>query len=263
MTRCAALILAGGAGRRLGADIPKQYLLLEGIPILRRTLDVFLAHAGIETVQVVIGADDEPHYKKAVRDAVLNPPVIGGSSRQESALIGLEALVDDDPDYVLIHDAARPFVHPTIIDSIVAALKTSPGAIPCIAVTDTLKSSKGVPPFVNSTLARTNLWRTQTPQGFIYPDILDAHRAYTGPHQTDDSAIAECAGLPVALVAGREDNFKITTIEDMRRARFMTQDIMCDFRVGNGFDVHAFGRGNYVVLCGVRINHTQGLFIIK
>ena len=259
MTRCAALILAGGAGSRLGADIPKQYLLLQGVPILRHTLNIFLDHPDIEIIKVVIGADDRPFYEKAIGDLALNPPVIGGASRQDSARIGLEAMVKDDPDYVLIHDAARPFVHPMIIDRVLAALKSSPAAIPGIAVFDTLKSSTGVPPVVNDTLARANLWRAQTPQGFLYSNILNAYRSYKGPNLTDDSAIAEFAGLPVTLVAGREDNFKITTADDMRRAEYMTQNTIGDFRVGNGFDVHAFGDGNHVVLCGVRIDHTQGL----
>ncbi|NBP72665.1 MAG: bifunctional 2-C-methyl-D-erythritol 4-phosphate cytidylyltransferase/2-C-methyl-D-erythritol 2,4-cyclodiphosphate synthase, partial [Alphaproteobacteria bacterium] len=124
MARCAVLILAGGSGSRLGSEIPKQYLNLNGLSVLRRTIDAFLAHPGIEAVQVVIGAQDRERYDNAIGDADIRPPVSGGASRQESGRNGLEALADDAPDYVLIHDAARPFADSATIDRVLHALET-------------------------------------------------------------------------------------------------------------------------------------------
>lgn len=259
MARCAVLILAGGSGSRLGSEIPKQYLNLNGLSVLRRTIDAFLAHPGIEAVQVVIGAQDRERYDNAIGDADIRPPVSGGASRQESGRNGLEALADDAPDYVLIHDAARPFADSATIDRVLHALETSDAALPGVPVADTLKRGTGTPPLVDGTVDRTNLWRAQTPQGFRYAKILDAHRACEGMEFTDDAAIAEHAGLSVALVRGHEENFKITTADDLERAKRMTENTSGDFRIGTGFDVHAQTDGDHVVLCGIRIDHSRGL----
>ena len=259
MARCAALILAGGTGSRLGSDIPKQYLPLNGKSVLRRTVDAFLDHPAIDCVQVVIGPQDATLYAEAVGDAGLRPPATGGASRQESGRNGLEALADEKPEFVLIHDAARPFVDAATIDRILSALETSDAVLPGIPVADTLKRGDGDPPRVAGTVDRSGLWRAQTPQGFRYGKILEAHRTCAGRELTDDAAVAEFAGLDVALVPGHDDNFKITTREDMERAHRMTQSHAADFRIGTGFDVHAMGDGDHVILCGVEIAHTHGL----
>lgn len=259
MARCAALILAGGTGSRLGSDVPKQYLTLNGTSVLRRTVNAFQAHPGIHTVQVVIGAEDRRRYEDAIGDADIRPPVTGGASRQESGRNGLEALADDAPDYVLIHDAARPFVDAATINRVIGAMESSPAALPGVPVSDTLKRGSGDPPIVGDTVDRSGLWRAQTPQGFRFRDILEAHRAAEGKDLTDDAAVAEHAGLSVALVHGHEDNFKITTSDDLKRAQRMTEDFSNDVRIGTGFDVHATGDGDHLVLCGVRIDHTHGL----
>ena len=259
MPRCVALILAGGSGNRLGSEIPKQYLTLNGISVLRRTVDAFVGHPSIETVQIVIGADDGYLYDDAIGDLDVASPVVGGVSRQESSKNGLEALADNAPDYVLIHDAARPFIDAATIDRVLAALKTSPAALPGVLVADTLKRGVGDTPVVDHTVDRSGLWKAQTPQGFRFPEILEAHRTCIGDPMTDDAAIAEQIGLPVSLVQGHEDNFKITTAEDFRRAQYMTQNTQRDIRVGNGFDVHALADGDHVVLCGIRLDHTHGL----
>lgn len=259
MARCAALILAGGTGSRLGSDIPKQYLTLNGKSVLRRTVEAFLRHPQIDAVQVVIGADDRQIYDEAIGDAEIRAPVTGGASRQESGRNGLEALADDPPDLVLIHDAARPFVDAATIDRVIAALDSSPAALPGVPVADTLKRGSGDPPVVGDTVDRSELWRAQTPQGFRYADILDSHRSAAGQELTDDAAVAENAGLSVALVHGHEDNFKITTSDDLKRAQRMTEGSSNDIRIGTGFDVHALGDGDHVILCGVRIDHSHGL----
>ena len=259
MAQCAALILAGGSGSRLGSDIPKQYLSLNGVSILRRTVDTFLAHPDIDAVQVVIGAKDQELYNVAIGGADVRPSVTGGASRQESGRIGLEALTDDAPDYVLIHDAARPFIDAATIDRVLSALVTSSAVLPGVPVTDTLKRSTGDPPIVSENVDRRDLWRAQTPQGFRYIDILDAHRTCASQGLTDDASIAEHAGLSVALVRGSEDNFKITTVDDLERAQRMTEYSSDEFRIGTGFDVHALVDGDHVILCGVRIDHSHGL----
>ncbi|MEX2455338.1 MAG: bifunctional 2-C-methyl-D-erythritol 4-phosphate cytidylyltransferase/2-C-methyl-D-erythritol 2,4-cyclodiphosphate synthase [Rhodospirillaceae bacterium] len=259
MGGCVALILAGGSGTRLGAEIPKQYLGLAGKPVLRRTVEAFLAHPSVDSVQVVIGPSDESLYEEATGGLDLPRPVVGGATRQESGRLGLEHLSANPPEFVLIHDAARPFVDAGTIDRVIAALATGPAALPGVPVADTLKRAAGEPLRVGDTVDRDGLWRAQTPQGFRYGAILAAHRAAAGDALTDDAAVAEHAGLAIALVPGNEDNFKITTRDDLARAERMTGNAMGDFRTGNGFDVHAFGEGDHVVLCGVRIDHGSGL----
>lgn len=259
MARCAVLILAGGSGTRVGSDIPKQYLNLGGAPVIRRTVEVFLSHPAVSTVQVVIGTDDRERCANALDGLDLPTPVFGGASRQESGLRGLEALEAAKPDRVLIHDAARPFIDHAMIDRIIEALDSVPAVLPAVPVADTLKRGTGSPPVVGTTVDRQDIWRAQTPQGFRYPEILSAHRQAAGQEMTDDTAIAESAGLAVSLVLGNEDNFKITTPEDLQRAERMTSAMTGETRIGTGFDVHAFGDGDKVILCGIEIPHDQAL----
>lgn len=259
MARCAVLILAGGSGSRVGSDIPKQYLDLGGAPVIRRTVEVFLSHPAVDTVQVVIGAEDRERYANALTGLDLPAPVTGGASRQGSGRRGLEALEDNAPDHVLIHDAARPFVDHATIDRVLQALEGASAVLPALPVADTLKRGTGAPPVVAATVDRQDVWRAQTPQGFRYAEILAAHRQASGLEMTDDTAIAEHAGLAVSLVLGDEDNFKITTPEDLQRAERMTTAMTGETRIGTGFDVHAFGEGDKVILCGIEILHDQAL----
>lgn len=259
MSGCVALILAGGSGRRVGADVPKQYLPVAGRPVLRRTLDVFLSHPAIGSVHVVIGENDRQMFDAAIAGLDLPPPIIGGASRQESSRLGLQALSGDLPDTVLIHDAARPFVDHRTISNVLDGLKRHDAVLPALRVVDTLKQSAGEPPKLSGTVDRTGIWRAQTPQGFRYAEILAAHEAAMGSNLTDDTAVAEQAGIEVALVAGNEENFKITTGEDLSRAEKLAGTAGGELRIGNGFDVHAFTDGNGVTLCGIEIPHTQAL----
>jgi len=158
---------------------------------------------------------------------------------------------------VLIHDAARPFIDNLVIDRVLDALAYAPGAIPALPVADTVK--RGANGFVTGTLDRTGLWRVQTPQGFDYRAILAAHRAVAGMELTDDAAVAERAGLTVRLVEGAESNFKVTTTEDFARAEQLTSGGGADYRSGQGFDVHAFGPGDHIWLCGLKIPYKHGL----
>ena len=259
MGGCVALILAGGSGTRLGADVPKQYLDLGGRAVLRRSIEAFRNHPAVSAVRVVIGSGDRALYDRAVEGLDLPPPAEGGATRQESGLRGLESLAEFAPDLVLIHDAARPFVDAATIDRVIAALDSHPAALPGVPVADTLKKAEGAPLLVGETVDRSGLWRAQTPQGFRYADILAAHRAAAGNNLTDDAAVAQQAGLAVAMVLGSEDNYKITTREDLERAARHLGGHMSEFRTGSGFDVHAFAAGTHVTLCGVDVPHDHGL----
>ncbi len=257
MTKVVALIVAAGRGSRVGGDVPKQYLDLAGRPVLRHTLAAFAVNPLIHAVRAVIHPDDRPLYDHAAADLRMLEPVPGGASRQDSVRLGLESLAEINPDIVLIHDGARPFVTADIVGRAVAALDAHPGALVAVPLADTLK--RGVDGLVAATVDRTALWRAQTPQAFRFRDILDAHRAAAGgPELTDDAAVAERAGLAVALVLGADENYKITTAADLDRARgrFHGQG---DIRIGTGFDVHRFAPGTGVWLCGVPVPHDETL----
>jgi len=263
---CVALIVAAGRGVRFGGEIPKQYRELAGVPILRRTASAFLAHPAVDAVCVVIDPADRALYDAATAGlAGILPPVAGGANRQDSVRLGLEALAADPPATVLIQDAARPLVDARTIADVRAALDRLSGAIAAVPVSDTLKRGDA-DGRIAGTVDRTALWRAQTPQGFRFADILAAHRAAAGAALTDDAAVAERAGLTVGLVPGREDNLKITTEGDLDRAAALlgggeprpgTPAI--EYRTGNGFDVHRFGTGDGVILCGVPIPHDRSL----
>jgi 2-C-methyl-D-erythritol 4-phosphate cytidylyltransferase/2-C-methyl-D-erythritol 2,4-cyclodiphosphate synthase len=250
-----ALVVGAGEGQRFGGGLPKQYHLLAGVAVMRRSLKAFMDHPDVSVVQAVIHPNHHELYDAAVQGLALPVPVDGGATRQGSVLNGLESLNADEPSTVLIHDAARPLVDPGIISRVLAALQTSPGAIPALAVADTLKRSDGQ--FVETTVDRQGLWRAQTPQGFHYQNILAAHRQAGGDELTDDAAVAERAGLAVAIVEGSEDNVKVTRTGDMVRAERILGS--GETRTGLGFDVHRFGPGDHVMLCGVKVPHEFGL----
>jgi 2-C-methyl-D-erythritol 4-phosphate cytidylyltransferase/2-C-methyl-D-erythritol 2,4-cyclodiphosphate synthase len=227
--------------------------------LLRRTLLPLVEHPQVHAVRAIIHPEDRELYDAVTNGLNLMNPAPGGDSRQESVLRGLESLADRAPETVLVHDAARPFVTGELISRVLSALQSTPGAIPAMPVRDTLKqgtSEEGG--LVAATVDRSALWRAQTPQGFRYPEILAAHRRFAGATLTDDAAVAEQAGLAVTLVPGDEDNFKVTTRDDFNRAElFLTAHH--EIRTGIGFDVHRFGAGDHVVLCGVAIPFEAGL----
>ena len=262
--RFAALIVAAGRGTRAAAQGagPKQYAEVGSKSVLFRTISAFAEHPGIDTVKVVIHADDRQLYGRAtsaLTSRTLSEPAIGGATRQASVLCGLEALASDAPDFVLIHDAARPFVSEKTISDVIAALREKPAALAALAVTDTLKRASGG--IVSETIPRESLWRAQTPQGFHFGPILAAHKkaAEQGLDTfTDDAAIAEWGGLDVAIVPDSIGNVKITTAEDLEVADRQLS-LALEPRVGTGFDVHRFCEGDHVWLGGVKIPHTHKL----
>lgn len=262
----AALIVAAGRGSRaaISGGPPKQYCSLGGSSILRRTALCFLDNPLIDTVTVVIHSDDQDLYDAAMKDlgSKLSPPVPGGATRQESVRLGLEALASAGHANVLIHDAARPFVSDAVIRSAIDALSKAEGAIAALPVVDTLKQeAPGL--LIAQTISRDRLWRAQTPQAFHFSAILDAHRrahiARAGG-MTDDAAIAEWAGMSVALALGSEANIKLTTLEDLAMAeQRLRAEAAYETRTATGFDVHKFASGDHVWLGGVKIPHTESL----
>lgn len=256
MPETVALVVAAGRGRRLGVERPKPYLILAGSPVLRLSAGAFLRHKEVDAVRVVIRAEDRALYDEAVGDLALLDPVTGGATRQASVRLGLESLEGLEPDIVLIHDAARPCIAAALIDRVLGALEEAPGAVPALAVSDSLKRAENGR--VIETVDRTGLWRAQTPQGFRFRAILDAHRATADRDLTDDAAVAEAAGLEVALVEGSADNVKLTTRDDLAHTERLL-GAAGETRVGFGFDVHRFGPGDHVMICGVRVPHDWGL----
>ena len=253
----AALILAAGKGTRTGGSVPKQYRNIAGQPVLRRTLQPFLNHPGINQTRVVINPADQAHYAAAVAGLSLGAAIAGSDSRQASVHAGLEALAAAPPDLVLIHDAARPFVDAATIDGVIAALQKTDGAIAALPETDSLKYAENGRILRN--VPRDGLWRALTPQGFHFPAILRAHRQTAGGNLSDDAAVAEQAGLDVQLVRSAGDNFKITHEEDFLRAERFLEKPARQTRSGMGFDVHRFAPGASVILCGVEIPHDRKL----
>ncbi len=260
MTETVALVVAAGRGQRFGGALPKLYAALAGRPVLGHTLARLAAHPRIVRVQAVIHPDDRALYDRAAAGLALPEPAVGGPSRQDSVRLGLESLAALAPGAVLIHDGARPLVGAAVIDRVLDALGTAAGAIAALPVTDTLK--RGADGRIAGTVDRAGLWRAQTPQGFRFTEILAAHRDAVGREWTDDAAVAERAGLAVALVEGAPENVKITTQDDLARAeRWLAGGLagMHETRVGQGFDVHRFGPGDQVMLCGIAVPHDAKL----
>ncbi len=255
MPKTTVLIVAAGRGERVGGPVPKQYLPLLGKPMLRWTVEAFLGR--VDAIQLVVGTDDEAAYRDAVRGIDLPHPVAGGPTRQHSAMHGLEALAHHKPDFVLIHDAARPLVSPATIESVVAALAAgADAAVPLLAVADTLRKHEDGRWI---TVPRDGLMRAQTPQGFRFEKILKAHRDHKTLALTDDMALAELAGLDIVVVPGEETNLKITSAKDIPMAEQLLAARLGETRTGSGYDVHRFTDGDHIWLCGVKIAHDHAL----
>jgi 2-C-methyl-D-erythritol 4-phosphate cytidylyltransferase/2-C-methyl-D-erythritol 2,4-cyclodiphosphate synthase len=252
---------------RLGADRPKQYLNCAGRPLIVHTIEALAASFLFQAIMVVIHADDRALYEQAIGHLTasaakaLGPPAIGGASRQQSVLAGLEALVAAEPDIVLIHDAARPFPSADLVARAIEAAERRGAAAPGTAMSDTIKQvdAEGQ---VLATPPRSTLRAVQTPQAFRFPLILGAHRraASAGVGDlTDDVAVAEWAGAPAYVFEGDPANVKVTTMQDLAAVEARLTASSGETRVGQGFDVHAFAPGDHVWLCGVRIPHSAAL----
>ena len=246
MPSTTAIIVAAGRGIRAGGAAPKQWQSLGGQTVLHRTVAAFARHPKIDQIVLVLHPDELDRWTDDSMTIVA-----GGETRQASVMAGLTAVTSD---HVLIHDAARPLISAAVIDRVCAALDGAPGAAPALAVTDALWRGDT---HVTGVQDREGLFRAQTPQGFHTNAIRAAHAGHTMP-AADDVAVARAAGLDVAIVAGDEDNLKITHRQDFARAEKLLREPM-DIRLGNGYDVHRFGPGDHVMLCGVAVPHSRGL----
>ena len=258
--RTAAIIVAAGRSLRAGAGGPKEYRTIGGRTVISRAMEAFCQHPDVFAVQPVLNPDDLSMFNQAASGFRYRSPANGGATRQASVRAGLEALASDAPDIVLIHDAARPFVTPALISRAIDAADKAGAAVPAVPVTDTIKQvdASGA---VNATPDRAKLRIAQTPQAFHFDMILDAHRraAHEGRDDfTDDAALAEWVGLTVATFEGDAANMKLTTPEDFVREEARLAASLGDIRTGTGYDVHAFGEGDHLMLCGVKVPHKRG-----
>lgn len=248
--KIAALIVAAGQGVRSGEGMPKQYRPIGGKAVLAHAIDALAAHPAVDLVQVVIGEGQDDLYAEVTGGRALPPPVKGGATRRASVIAGLEAI---DADIVLIHDAARPFLPAVVIDRLLDALGAWDGAVPGLAVADTLARGDGL---LGDAVSRDGLFRIQTPQVFRRDAILAAHHAWDGSREaTDDAQVARAAGLSVAIVEGDAALDKLTFAADFETAG----NRMMISRTAQGFDVHGFTAGDAVQLGGVRIPHDRAL----
>ncbi len=260
--KVAAIVAAGGTGTRAGPGLPKQYRPFGGLPVIRRSLDLFEAHGEIDAIQPVIGAEHMGAFERAASGlSKCLPPVAGGATRQASVLAGLDALAGKAPDLVLIHDAARPLATSALVSRAIKSAQKTGAAIPSLPVTDTIKRVDGNG-LVMETLERNELRSVQTPQAFAFEKLLKAHRAARDAGISDfpdDASLAEWAGITVATFEGEAGNLKLTTPDDFEKlagAEFLSA---ADIRNGTGFDVHTFGPGDHVMLGGVKIPHGKGV----
>ena len=248
-TRFAAVIVAAGQGLRAGQPVPKQFARWRGKPLVRHSAEALIA-AGAGPVAVAVPHGGEEIAAEALAGLRVRL-VTGGATRQSSVRSALEALAGEPPQFVLIHDAARPACPADVVDRLLAALEQHAGAVPVMPVVDSLARAEGET--MTGTADRETLRRVQTPQGFRYADIVAAHSSWPGePTAGDDAQVARAAGLSVALVQGDERLRKLTFAED-----FM--DTLPAPRIGTGFDVHRLVAGEELWLCGVRIEHERGL----
>lgn len=250
--RISALIVAAGSGSRSGGGLPKQFRLVGGQPMLRHSYAALASHPDIAHIYVAIGEGQSADAEAALDGLDPATLVTGGNTRRESVRNGLEAIATSgETDFVLIHDAARPFLSARVIDDLIEALFHAPGAVPALPVVDSLSRGSDS---LTETVERENLWRVQTPQAFHFEQILEAHRDCTGDEPTDDARMLMASGKEVRIVAGDEALAKFTFANDFAR-----QDMRGSVRSGSGFDVHRLAAGEELWLCGIRIAHDKGL----
>ena len=250
-----AVIVAAGAGLRAGPGEPKAWRSLGGRPIVRWSVEALLA-AGCAPVVVVVARDRVTQAAEALQGLAGWTIMVGGATRADSVRAGLASLDGAPGDRVLVHDAARPFVMRAHVARLVAALDDADGAIPTLAVPDTLKRGG---PWVEATVSRDGLWRAQTPQAFDLDRLKAAYLAWPADEEpTDDASVVERAGGRVAMVPGDPMLMKLTYPEDFMLAEQLSGARRM-VRMGQGIDAHRFGPGDAVWLCGVRIPHDRGL----
>ncbi len=261
-----AIIPAGGAGKRLKADVAKQYLLLNQTPVVAHTLQVFQNSKIIDEIILVLPSADLASAPQNLTDKYglkkVTKIVAGGKERQDSVRNGLAA-IDNKCDFVLVHDAVRPFVTEKMIRQVVVAAKVTGAASVGVKAKDTIKET-GKDNVVEITIPRQNLWLTQTPQAFKLKVLKKAYKeAYDKKfYGTDDASLVERMGIKVKMIAGSYDNIKITTPEDLIMAKALIKNKSggkMQIRIGCGYDSHRFVTGRKLILGGVKIPYTMGL----
>lgn len=256
--KVAALILAAGQGSRAGADIPKQFRQIGGKAVLAYSVEAFARHPAVGEVFLVIGAGQQETVRTMIGDHQVTALIEGADSRRGSVRAGLEAIAAaGGADRVLIHDAARPFLSPSMIDQLLAALEQAPGAFPALPVADTLVKSTGN--IAGDIVDRSELYRVQTPQAFHFESIIRAHCAWDSSREaTDDAQMLREAGHDVLMVPGDERLEKLTYPQDFARAEAQLASCRTT-RVGMGYDVHRLAADEELWLCGVQVPHDRGL----
>ncbi|MBB5709228.1 bifunctional 2-C-methyl-D-erythritol 4-phosphate cytidylyltransferase/2-C-methyl-D-erythritol 2,4-cyclodiphosphate synthase [Sphingomonas xinjiangensis] len=249
-----ALVVAAGNGTRTGAALPKQFASLGGRPVLAHSYRAFASHPQIDRVLVVIGQGQQALLAAALGDVEC---VVGGDTRRESVLRGLEYLKNDGISRVLVHDAARPLLPHAVIDRLLAALDEDVAALPVLGVVDTILSTRKT--HAGDVVPRAGLARVQTPQAFDFPTLFAAHQAWPAEREaTDDAQMVRAAGSDVRLVEGDPMLEKITVANDFATAELRLNGAM-QVRSAQGFDVHRFETGQELWLGGILIPHDKGL----
>ncbi|MEP7130805.1 MAG: bifunctional 2-C-methyl-D-erythritol 4-phosphate cytidylyltransferase/2-C-methyl-D-erythritol 2,4-cyclodiphosphate synthase [Sphingomicrobium sp.] len=247
-----ALIVAAGKGERLGGGVPKQYRILGGKPVLRWAVEALIRHPAVNALRVVIGAGHDALAEGALKGLDVGPLIEGGSERADSVRAGLDAIT---ADVVLIHDSARPFCPPAVVDRLLVPLEFCAGAAPVLAVGDTVARATDR---VNEAVDRSGLVRVQTPQAFRLDALRQAYASWSGSAPTDETTVIRAAGMDVAAVAGDPALEKLTTPADFERAEEWLASRLIP-RTGMGFDVHAFSGEGPIMLGGISVPHSRGL----
>jgi 2-C-methyl-D-erythritol 4-phosphate cytidylyltransferase/2-C-methyl-D-erythritol 2,4-cyclodiphosphate synthase len=247
-----ALIVAAGKGERLGGGVPKQYRKIGPKPVLRWAVEALINHPAIKSTRVVIGRGQQEHAEAALAGLDVGQLIEGGAERADSVRAGLEAI---DGDALLVHDAARPFCPPEVVDRLIAQLEFFEGAAPVLAVGDTLARASDR---LGDPVDRSGLVRVQTPQAFRLEALKRAYASWSGATPTDETTVLRAAGMDVAAVAGDAVLEKLTTPADFERAEEWLASRMVP-RTGMGFDVHAFSGEGPVKLGGIPVPHSRGL----
>lgn len=247
-----ALIVAAGKGERLGGGIPKQFRLLGGKPILRWAVESLINHPAVRAVRVVVGEDQHDIATTALAGLEIGDLITGGAERAGSVRAGLRAI---DTDAVLVHDAARPFCPPEVIDRLLASLEFFEGAAPVLPVGDTLAR---IGDTLGEPVDRSGLARVQTPQAFRLGALKSAYELWSGASPTDETTVVRAAGMKVAAVEGDPALEKLTFQADFDRAEQWLNGRLVP-RTGMGFDVHAFSGEGPIMLGGVEVPHGRGL----
>lgn len=259
LPKAAAIIVAAGSGSRSGGDIPKQFRIVRGKPMLRHSVEAFQAHPAFQTIIVVVAPSQNALAAAALEglDDVL--VITGGAERRDSVNSAIQYLDKNNfTGLTFIHDAARPFLSSIVIERLIDALTSSDGAVPALPIVDSLSrgNAEGA---LTETVDREHLFRIQTPQAFRHDVISKAHKAWNiGQVPTDDARMAMAAGFKVAIVEGDESLAKFTFADDFDR-ELGQSTLMKDIRTGMGYDVHRLSKGEELWLCGLRIEHDFGL----